>query len=216
MIDPLKASAALAVATGATAVLWRLYLAPGRYRSEGETGRLPLARSWWVIVASACTGWVAGWSTWPLVIAWMCFVPPAVTVAWIDADVRRVPNAILVRWAPIQAAAAVLVTACAHSVHPLIGAVATSAIYGVAFLVWALIARMGLGDVKLMMVIGLLVGLWGLHAAVATPLLGAVIGAAIGIGMLARGAGRKAELPFAVALASAPVIVSILTTVSTR
>jgi leader peptidase (prepilin peptidase)/N-methyltransferase len=132
------------------------------------------------------------------VVAMLCaFCAVMLAVAAIDLEHRIIPNRITYPAFPVSAVAILVGWAVGQDLDPvraLIGALA----YGGAFLVIAFIAPrgLGMGDVKLTALIGLVMGSLGLRyvgvAAGAAILLGGVGG----ILALLAGRGRKSAIPF--------------------
>lgn len=150
--------------------------------------------------------------------AYLFFIASGIALAAIDLSVLRLPNAIVY---PTFVTIAVLFGAASlveGTVEPLlraaIGALALSAFY--LALAIAKPGGMGFGDVKLAGVIGLVLGFLSYPAIVIGVFAGFVIGALVGIALIAlRHAGRKTMVPFGPAMiagalvavfASAPLI----------
>ena len=207
---------AVAVALGvgglAAGLLLRAWLGRQRYRYDDEV-HLPPRRVWWVVpvlgVGEAVLGWrladvPAVLATFALALVWMT------GLAAIDIDVRRLPD----RWtlpaypvgALLLAAGAVAEDAWGSWWAALGCAVASGAVY----LVLALVnpAGLGLGDVELAGVLGLLTGWFGWPEAFAAFFLAFVLGGLVGVVVALRtGAGRKATFPFGPAMLAAAYVV---------
>jgi leader peptidase (prepilin peptidase)/N-methyltransferase len=145
------------------------------------------------------------------VVAMLCvFGAVMVAVAAIDLEHRIIPNRITYPSGPFFAACIVVGWALDAPLDPtraLIGSVA----YGGAFLVIAFISPrgLGMGDVKLTGLIGLVLGSLGLRY------VGVAAGAAIfaggigGIVALLLGRGRKSAIPFGPYLAAGAMVASL-------
>jgi len=128
----------------------------------------------------------------------------------IDLELKIIPNRITYPAFPVFASAIVLGWAIGQALDPvraLLGAVA----YGGVFLVIAFIAPrgLGMGDVKLTALIGLVMGSLGLGyvgvAAGAAILLGGIGGVAA----LLAGRGRKTAIPFGPFLAAGALVATL-------
>ena len=198
--------------TGAAvgALLWR-WVRAGTYRRSDDVPRLQLRHAWTVMLLAAGGGAVAGTAPASLrAAAWLYLVIGA-AIVWIDLDVHRVPDAITRWWAP-AVAAGVLAGAALTGRWDLLGwAAVGAAALGVLFLVLALVSSMGLGDVKLAAVTGMVLGPLGWSgmatATLATFLLPALFAAAL----LLRGAGRNAHLAFGPGIVAGAAIALALT-----
>lgn len=124
-------------------------------------------------------------------LVWFALVTPRLTA--IDIAERRLPDAIVLPGYPIilLAVGADAVLAGSDLRQALIAAIA----YGGTLLVLHLLGGMGLGDVKLAPVLGLLLGATSPVAAVAGPLLAMFAGGAAAIVALIR-FGPRAHIPF--------------------
>jgi leader peptidase (prepilin peptidase)/N-methyltransferase len=144
-------------------------------------------------------------SVWVAVaIAFLLMLMPA--IAAIDIQHRIIPNRLMY---PALAAFPVYLAAARLAGAPvdLVRMVAGFAVFGGALFLIALVSRgMGMGDVKLAALIGLVLGSLGLRYA------GVAFGAAIVLGgvgaivALALGRGRKAAIPFGPYLAAGAVV----------
>ncbi len=132
----------------------------------------------------------------------LIFVAALVAITRIDLEHRVIPNRIT---APL-AVVAVTLTALLEP-HQLTGRLLAGAIAGGVFcaIVFAYPAGMGMGDAKLVAVMGLVLG-----TAVAPALLIALLsGSVVGIGVMARrgvGEGRRTAIPFGPFLALGGVV----------
>jgi leader peptidase (prepilin peptidase) / N-methyltransferase len=126
------------------------------------------------------------------------FLALMLALAIIDARHRIVPNRITYPVMPLFAAAILVGTLAGGGVDILIGLLGL-ALYAVPLLLLALAmpGGMGMGDVKLAALIGLVLGSLGLRYVAVAAGLG-IIGGGIGalVAMIALGRGRKEHIPF--------------------
>jgi leader peptidase (prepilin peptidase) / N-methyltransferase len=126
----------------------------------------------------------------------------------IDAKYRIIPNRLTYTSIVVAAVAIAIIAVTAGDVSvrdALIGLVAYSGfLLLVAVVSTAIVGRdgMGMGDVKLAALIGLVLGALGLQFVAAAALLGVTLGGIAAIVALARGRGRKATMPFGPFLAA--------------
>jgi leader peptidase (prepilin peptidase)/N-methyltransferase len=203
---------AIAVLVLAGAVLgWATgrVLGTGGYRieSDGAGPSLPRAR-WWPAPALAVVwgflawriGDTAGWAALP---AYLFFGWLAVALVWIDIDVHRLPDGLVLPAYPALLALLACATLGAGDWRPMLNAlVAMTALYALYF-VMAFIspASLGFGDVKLSGLIGLVLGWLGLGTALLGLLAGFVAGGVIAIVMLvAQRAGLRSHIAFGPAM----------------
>lgn len=180
---------------------WRLVLRPAGYRREDETPRLQASRSVWTLpvfaLAGSLAGILPGW--WPL-SAWVYLVG-GVLLGWIDIDVHRIPDRITVLWGPALVVAITVATGMHGSWSALLGAGWGGLVFGAAALVMALVGTMGLGDVKLATITGLLLGALGWPTSVVHGGMAALAaGALIGIVLVLCGRAATTHMPFGPAI----------------
>ena len=197
------ATTLIGAATGMVAgvPLW-VWLRTGRYRLSEDQPRLNLAHTKVVVPAAAAAGALAGvlGDPWLVIAAWVYLVG-AVSVVWIDLDVHRVPDRLLRWWAPALLASLVVAAAMGDGGWGmLMTALLSSAALAVLFLVLALVGSMGLGDVKLAGVTGLMLGALGWAAVTTGVAAGFAAGAGAALWMLARGARASSHLAFGPAI----------------
>ena len=170
----------------------------GRCRDCGHpiTARYPLVELG-TGVLFAVMAWRFGLS-WELP-AYLYLAAIAVALALIDIDVKRLPNVITL---PSYAVAGVLLLLPAaidgrwsDYLTAWLGAVALFAFYFLLAFIYP--AGMGFGDVKLAGVLGLYLGWLGWGPLIVGGFLGFLLGAVVGIALMALGkGGRKTKIPF--------------------
>ncbi|WP_246342946.1 prepilin peptidase [Actinomadura verrucosospora] len=161
----------------------------------GRRGRLVMA-----VVAgavSALFGWRPGWS--PVLPALVYLAAVGTLLAFIDVRMKRLPDRFTL---PSYGVVAVLLAVAAaftggglrHFEHALIGMAALFALYAVQ--AFAVPSGIGLGDVKLSGVLGLVLGWFGARAWVTGLLATYLLGGVIAVGVLVVRRTRKGEFPF--------------------
>jgi leader peptidase (prepilin peptidase) / N-methyltransferase len=130
-----------------------------------------------------------------------------VAISVIDIRHRRIPNR-LVYPAFVIAAAVIIVGALAGGGLDALDAGIGLLAYGLGLMIIALISPkgMGMGDVKLAGLIGLVLGSIGLDLVAVAAGMGILLGGAGAIVALLTGAGRKSAIPFGPFLAAGAVI----------
>jgi len=140
------------------------------------------------------------------------FVGIMLAIAVIDARHRVVPNRIVYPSLALFAVAIVVGDLAGGGVDAL-GAGLGLALYGVPLLLVAVAVPhgMGMGDVKLAALIGLVLGSFGLSyvgVAAGVGVIGGGIGALVALALL--GAGRKDQIPFGPFLAGGAVVATLV------
>ena len=179
-------------------------LATGGYRVESDqAGAVP--RHWWwpaVVLAAlwAVLGWrigdFAGWAALP---AFLYFGWLTVGLVWIDADVHRLPDGLVLPSYPALLVLVVVATAGLGDWWALGRALAClAAMYAVYFVMMLLSpSSLGFGDVKLSGLIGLLLGWLGVSEAVVALMAGFLAGGLIALVMLVgRRVGMRSHIAF--------------------
>jgi leader peptidase (prepilin peptidase)/N-methyltransferase len=179
-------------------------LATGGYRIESDEPSSSLRRWWWPGVALAGLwaflawriGDAAGWAALPayLLFAWL-----AVGLFWIDADVHRLPDGLVLPAYPTLFVLLVVATAGLGDWGALVRALACMAgLYAVYFLLaLASPSSLGFGDVKLAGVIGLVLGWVGVGTAVLGILAGFIVGGLVGVVfLLGRRVGMRTHIAY--------------------
>lgn len=146
------------------------------------------------------TAWWAGWS-WVLP-ALLFAVGLAVALALIDVDVHRLPDALVLPSYPVLAALLLLASANPGGAsdwsalgRALLGGAALALAYAVIWVVYP--AGMGLGDVKLAALLGMLLGWFGWGAVVVGFFAAFLLAGAVVVALLAaRRVGRRTAVAF--------------------
>jgi leader peptidase (prepilin peptidase)/N-methyltransferase len=179
-------------------------LATGGYRVEpDEAGDLP--RHWWWPAIALALGWaVLGWrigdqAGWAALPAFLYFAWLAVALVWIDADVHRLPDGLVLPSYPALLVLVVVASAGLGDWGVLVRALAGLAgMYAVYFVMMLLSpSSLGFGDVKLSGLIGLLLGWVGVGEAVVALLAGFLVGGLVAVVMLVgRRVGMRSHIAF--------------------
>ena len=131
--------------------------------------------------------------------AMLAFTALGVALSFIDLDTRRLPNALVLPAYPVLAALLISASAVSGNWESLLRAgLGAVALFGAFFLIAVLYpAGMGLGDVKLAGVLGLVLGWFSWSAVVIGAFAGFFLGALVGVVVMAVGPhGRKTAVPF--------------------
>ncbi|WP_435172776.1 prepilin peptidase [Actinacidiphila sp. bgisy145] len=135
----------------------------------------------------------------PELAVWLLLVPVGGVLTRVDLAVRRLPDVLtlpaLGLTALLLGGAALLPSAQGSWTRALIAAAVLGGLYAVLFFVNP--AGMGFGDVKLAPTLGLVLGWYGWGAVVTGTFAGFLLGAVVGLGLIAaRRATRKTAMPF--------------------
>jgi len=181
-------------------------LADVSYRRPEERGR-PLPRhSWWLAVAVAVT-WasltfrIGGHAHWSLLPAYLYLGAIGAALTLIDLDVHRLPDLIVLPSYPIVFVLLLVPTVVTGQWDALLRGVLAGLALFVGYLMLALISPggggLGLGDVKLAGVLGLLLGWLGWSPAIVSVLAAFIIGGFIAlILLLLRRTSRSSSIAF--------------------
>jgi leader peptidase (prepilin peptidase)/N-methyltransferase len=138
-------------------------------------------------------GW--GWHLVPL----CAFVSALVVITYIDLDFQIIPDRITVGGTPIALLAGAFLLPDAFDRMAALGWAASligaASGFGLFFMIaWLSRGGMGGGDIKMMALVGAMLGWKGVFL---TTFAGSLAGSVAGVGlMVAKGAGRKAKVPF--------------------
>jgi leader peptidase (prepilin peptidase)/N-methyltransferase len=138
----------------------------------------------------------AGWAALPafLYFAWL-----AVALVWIDADVHRLPDGLVLPSYPALLVLVLVATAGSGDWGALVRALACMAGMYLLYFVMAFASpsSLGFGDVKLSGLIGLLLGFLGVGEAVVALMGGFLVGGLAGLVMLVgRRVGMRSHIAF--------------------
>lgn len=183
-------------------------LATGGYRIESDGPAAPPRNWWWPALALgllwAFLAWrvgdLAGWAALPayLLFAWL-----AVALVWIDADVHRLPDGLVLPAYPALLALVAVATAGTGQLAPMVRALACmAAVYSLYFVMaWVSPSSLGFGDVKLSGLIGLVLGWLSVSMVVVGLLAGFLVGGVIALVMLlGRRVGLRSHIAFGPAM----------------
>ena len=158
----------LAVAGGAVGELLRRRLATGGYRLDDELGRPPRLSSAAVPVVLALLWGLVAWrfgplAQWALAPAYLGFAFVAVALAWIDADVHRLPRGLTRPAYPMLVGQLALASLASGDWEALRRAAVAGVVLWAIYFVLALVAALlgsgfGFGDVTLAGLVGLATG----------------------------------------------------------
>ena len=192
-------TAVVAAIAGAALGWWPLAAWTQR-TSNGERIPLRTAR----IVGAAITAVTFGalalcFGLVPILPALLVFAAAATVLTLVDLAEKRLPNAVIFPVLGVIAVLLVPATWAAGTWWPLLWAVAGSAGMFAVYFALALISpsSMGMGDVKLALVIGLLVGWFGLNAWLFALLAAFLVGGVVALVALAlRRVTLRGSIPF--------------------
>lgn len=145
--------------------------------------------------------------SWPLIV-YSLYVGVFLLIFVIDLKHRLIPNVVTYPSIALALALSFVMPSLTDG-QALLGGVFYGGLfmglYGVAFVLYKRTVALGLGDVKLAFLIGLITGLRGAMVAL---LLGTLLGAAVGLWLMLRGQSAKATMPYA-----PPLVVGAVATI---
>lgn len=143
-----------------------------------------------------------------LALVTACFFSVLLAVSLIDLEHKIIPNAIIYPAVPVFAALLVVGKLLGEDVDLVRAAIGLAAYGGVLGVIAFVYPRgMGMGDVKLVAFIGLVLGAFGLDLVAVAAALGVLLGGVGGIlAMAVGGKGRKSAIPFGPFLAAGAVL----------
>ncbi|MGW0361910.1 prepilin peptidase [Streptomyces sp. NPDC002990] len=152
-----------------------------------------------VLTTSVCAVLAAAAGPRPELFVWLAVAPFGVLLALVDRAVFRLPDALTLPLAAVTAGGLGLAALAPQSAgswpRALLGGLALGGCYLVLFLVNP--RGMGLGDVKLALTLGQILGWYGWPVLFAGTFAAFLAGAVHGLGLiLLRRAGRKTAMPF--------------------
>jgi len=146
------------IAAAAAEVALSGWFCSGRYRRVTDQPRLNL-RWWWAgpaITAIAAILLTRAGSGTPFTD--LAYLVGAVAMSLIDLDVHRIPDRFLAGWGGLVALLLVIETLTGPGLSALLRAALGGAALGLLYLLFAVVASMGLGDVKLALLTGSVLG----------------------------------------------------------
>ncbi|GAB3445348.1 hypothetical protein GCM10027517_26070 [Phycicoccus ginsengisoli] len=198
------------LAGAAVGALTGRQLATGGYRIESDgAGALPRHPWWPALALGLLWGWlswqVGGTAAWAALPTYLAFAWLAVALVWIDADVHRLPDGLVLPAYPVLLVLVAVASAGMGQWQPLVRALACMAGLYALYFVLALVSpgSLGFGDVKLSGLIGLVLGWLGLGAVVMGTLAGFLVGGLVALVMLV---GRRVGLRSHIAFGPAMVV----------
>lgn len=123
----------------------------------------------------------------------------AVALSFVDLSEHRLPNRILYPWGLVTLGVLLGVTMLTGDFSGLLRALAAAFLWSGAFLTVRLVhpPSIGMGDVKLVAVLGLYAGLLGWQTVLAAVVLAVLLGGVVAAGLLVtRRAHRRSRIPF--------------------
>ncbi|MEO8518326.1 MAG: prepilin peptidase [Dermatophilaceae bacterium] len=203
---PWWAIAVLAIlGAGVGAWLTRV-LADATYRRADEHDKPLPVHSWWLVIVvsvawASLTFRFGDHAQWSLLPAYLYLGAIGAALTLIDIDVHRLPDLIVLPSYPIAFVLLLVPTVVTGQWGALLRGVLAGLALFVGYLVLALVSPggggLGLGDVKLAGVLGLLLGWVGWSAAIVSVLAAFVIGGVIAVILLiARRASRSSSIAF--------------------
>ena len=197
----------LALAGGAVGEVLRRRLAGGGYRLDDEMGPLPRVSSLVVPVSLALLWGLLAWrfgpdSGWALTPAYLAFAFVAVALAWIDADVHRLPRGLTRPAYPLLVGQLAIASLASGDWEALRRAAIAGAVLWAIYFVLALVAALlgsgfGYGDVTLAGLVGLATGYVGVTTTLVASYAAFILAGVYGIGrLLLRRGSRKDDIAF--------------------
>lgn len=141
----------------------------------------------------------SSWTALPLVLFCASFLCFGVLLSVTDLKEHRLPNRLLLRWLVISALLLLGLSMVRGEYLPLLNAGLGALILGGAYLILALISRgaMGMGDVKLALVLGLNVGYFSLSSLFLASVFAFVLASLVVLsGMIAGKLNAKSAVAF--------------------
>ena len=145
-------------------------------------------------------------------LAFLPFLWVLVTLSFIDLETKLLPNRIVYPSVVVGAGLLLISASLGPGVHAWVRGVEAGALSGAVFFVIALIspAGMGMGDVKLSVLIGLFTGYLSWGRVFSAFLLAFLAGSVIGIALMIAGrAGRKTAIPFGPFMALGAILATL-------
>lgn len=185
-------------------------LADGRYRRLPERDRPLPRRAWWLVIVVAlawasATFRIGNLEQWSLLPAYLYLGVVGAALTFIDLDVQRLPDLIVLPSYPIAFVLLLVPTVVTGQWAWLLRAVLAALVAFVVYLVLALVSPggggLGLGDVKLAGVLGLLLGWLGWGTVIVSVLAAFVIAGVSALVLLLIGrVSRSSHIAFGPAM----------------
>lgn len=181
--------------------LTRVLAGAGYRRPEERDEPLP-RHTWWLVIAVALawaslTFRIGGQAQWSLLPAYLYLGAIGAALTLIDLDVHRLPDLIVLPSYPIAFVLLLVPTVVTGAWDALLRGVLAGLALFVGYLVLALVSPggggLGLGDVKLAGVLGLLLGWVGWSPAIVSVLAAFVIGGLIAVILLLLGRAKRSS-----------------------
>lgn len=179
-------------------------LATGGYRLESD-GPWVRPRLWWLPVPAVALVWawlawhIGALAHWGALPAYLLFGWLAVALIWVDLDVHRLPDGLVLPAYPALAVLLVVATASQGSWKPLLWAGVGTLVLFLLYLLLAVISpgALGFGDVKLAGIIGGVLGWAGPEHLVLGTVAGFLVGGVVAVVLLlARRAGLRSFIAY--------------------
>ena len=197
---------------------WRGWLSAG---SRCPACRAQIAVAWWAV--SGVAGAAAAALAWRLptahpgqvvvLLAWLIFVHAGVLLSLVDVAAHRLPTPVISGTAVADALLIGCGSLLAHRPWSILTAVAAAAVLGGVYLVLALVlpTQLGMGDVRLAALTGLILGAGGWAAVALGSVLPYLLGLPFNVAALKRsGPSRPRLVPFGPFLVAGAVITAVI------
>ena len=180
------------IAAAAAAVALTVWFRRGRYRRVTDQPRLNL-RWWWAGPAITALTAILTRTDAGTPFTGLAYLVGAVAISLIDLDVHRIPDRFLAGWGCVVAL--LLVTEALKGPGPsaLLRALLGGAALGMLYLLLAIVASMGLGDVKLALLTGSVLGVHSWQAIYLGTLAAFAVAAAAAVLLMATGRSRRQD-----------------------
>ena len=197
---------------------YRKQLLAGRWRRDDDPRALP-SFGWVLLVTPVVMGWIGhhvSMLSWWAVPAYVVLAALGVLLAAIDSDVHRLPDKLTLWPLPVLAGLLVIASAGLDDWSRVLRAGACGVAVALAFLVLALAAPsgLGLGDVKLALLLSFTLGWLGVTAVATWLFFGFLAGGLWALALLVtRRATRKTYIAFGppLLLGALPAILGVVT-----
>jgi leader peptidase (prepilin peptidase) / N-methyltransferase len=194
----------LALLGGGVGALTGRTLASAGYRIESDDAGASPRHWWWPALALAALWAFLGWRIgdfvgWAALPAYLLFAWLTIALVWIDADVHRLPDGLVLPAYPAIVALLGLGSLAGGDWRPMARALIVMAVLFLLYFVLAWISpdSLGFGDVKLAGLIGLVLGWLGIFQTVVGLFAGFLVGGLIALVLLlGRRVGMRSHIAF--------------------